>query len=135
MRSAGSRLILLLCVACLASAACASSKAPGAAGTWAGNAPAAGDAGRSIRLELRSDGTATMTTESHGKEASITDLGTWRQDGGEVKFQIEGAGGAKSGEPMTWERKGASLKPKSWNKSLYGAAGVILMLSGEDTPK
>jgi len=132
MRSAGSRLILLLC---LASAACASSKAPGAAGTWAGNSPAAGDAGRSIRLELRPDGTATMTTESRGKGASIVDLGTWRQDGGEVKFQIEGAGGEKSGEPMTWERKGASLKPKSWNKSLYGSAGVILMLSGEDTPK
>jgi len=90
-------------------------------GSYQGVSPAASGGGeRFVRVTLREDGSAALsTTFSGGRSEDALALGKWKNDGGTIEVQLE----EPRAERMVFRRAGNDLLPREWDRALWGDAG------------
>ena len=93
-------------------------KAPAAAGVYETSLPAGEGPARTVTLNLRAGGQATLVSTVEGK-SPIGQKGTWKQTGSEVRVELESG-------PFVWVVGANGLTPKLWNRREWGSVGVPL---------
>jgi hypothetical protein len=94
----------------------------GAAGIYEAALPAADAASRTVTLNLRPGGTATLVTSFEGKGMPISKQGSWSQNAAEVRVDF-------NGKLTVWTVGVNGLTPKSWDRKEWGAFGLALRRS------
>jgi hypothetical protein len=96
-------------------AACATTQAPG---TYEAVLPAAGDGGeRHIRVTLRSNGEAALSSAFSQQPSRFLAQGTWKQDDRRITLDLN------DGKPMVFQLAGDQLIAKDWDRSRWGEKG------------
>ena len=90
-------------------------------GSYQGVLPAASGGGeRFVRVTLKEDGSAALSTTFSGGGAEGTlALGKWKNDGGTIDIQLE----EPRAERMVFRRAGNDLLPREWDRTVWGDAG------------
>ncbi len=96
----------------------------GFVGVYAGHVPAASSSARAITLELRSDGRAQLVSVYLGRGLRA-ERGRWSAAGDTLRVEWEPADREPAGMPSEWLRAGAQLLPVSWERSVWGDAGLL----------
>jgi hypothetical protein len=94
-----------------------------AAGLYEATLKSASGSGRTVTLNLRADGSATLVSVYSGKAQPIARRGRWVQTGADVRVDFEHGGPADS---MVWTLGANGLTPKSWNRKEWGLVGLLL---------
>jgi hypothetical protein len=96
-------------------AACATTDIPG---TYEAIRPAANDGGeRHVRVTLRTDGTAAVSSAlSQRPDRSLVE-GTWEGTGRRIALTLEGR------KTMAFELAGDQLVAREWDRAAWGEAG------------
>lgn len=97
-------------------------KPPDAAGVYETSLPAADGLERTVTLNLRPGGQATLVAAVEGKDP-VGQKGTWKQTGSEVRVELESG-------PFVWIVGANGLTPKLWNRQQWGSVGVPLRRTG-----
>jgi len=98
-------------------AACATTDV---AGTYEAVLPAASGGGeRHIRVTLRPDGFAAVSSAFSGRPSRFLAEGAWESAGSEVTVNLGGERPAR----MVFRRAGDQLIAREWDRSLWGEAG------------
>lgn len=95
---------------------------PSAAGVYEAVLPAASASFRTVTLNLRTGGAATMITTFEGKGAPVARQGAWSQTGADVRVDLDG-------DLMVWTLGANGLTPRSWDRKQWGSFGVPLRRS------
>jgi hypothetical protein len=95
-----------------------------ATGNYETRLSAAEVSGRTIKLSLRQDGTATLSTEMTGRGRPLVDSARWNQKDDVVMLQLLGRDGRATGTPLIWTIVGEHLVPKFWDRFRYGSGGL-----------
>jgi hypothetical protein len=94
-----------------------------AAGMYEVTLPVADASSRTITLNLRRDGSATLISVFGGKRQPIARRGKWVQTGADVRVDFEHAGPS---DAMVWTLGANGLTPKAWNRNEWGVIGLPL---------
>lgn len=99
-----------------------------AAGIYEARFPAADSPGRTITLNLRGDGSATLITAFDGRDP-IARRGQWKQTDAVIRLDLE-----SPPDTLVWTLTADGLTPRSWNKATYGATGLTLHRAQAQVP-
>jgi hypothetical protein len=91
----------------------------GAAGLYEAILPAADAPGRTVTLNLRPGGVATLITTFDGKGMPIAKQGKWSQTGADVRVEL-------GNNVMSWTFGANGLTPKTWDRKEWGSTGLPL---------
>jgi hypothetical protein len=96
-------------------------------GSYQGVLPAASGGGeRFVRVTLKEDGSAALsTTFSGGRPEGTLALGKWKNDAGTIEIQLE----EPRAERMVFRRAGNDLLPREWDRTIWGDAGPGVLTS------
>jgi hypothetical protein len=92
---------------------------PRAPGLYEASFPAAGAPGRTVTLNLRPGGVATLVTSFEDKRMPIAKQGSWSQTGADVRVDL-------GGRLMVWTFGANGLTPRSWDRKEWGSSGLQL---------
>jgi hypothetical protein len=96
-------------------AACATTQAPG---TYEVILPAASDAGeRHVRVTLKSNGEAALSSAFSRQPGRFLALGTWQQNGARITLDLQ------EQQPFVFQLAGDQLVAKEWDRSRWGEKG------------
>ena len=112
MRKIGSVPVFLVFL--LLAAGCATD----VAGIYENVLPAASGGGqRHIRVTLRPDGFAAVTSAFTGRPSRFLAEGNWQRDGWRITVTLEDK------ETMVFQHAGEELVAREWNRAVWGDAG------------
>jgi hypothetical protein len=98
-------------------AACAGSGNPG---IYEAVLPAAGGGGeRHVRVTLKPDGSAALSSAFSGRPSRFLAEGSWQEDGREITVNL---GGARP-ERIVFHRAGDFLSAREWDRVTWGEKG------------
>lgn len=126
-----SRTVMALAGAAALAAGCGGSGGEGPApreftGSWVSDTlPTIAGPGRVVRLEMRADTQAALSTEFIGR-GTVFLPGFWHARGDEMTLQPVDLQQRPNALPLVWRLKGGRLVPVRWNKELYGESGIPL---------
>jgi hypothetical protein len=95
------------------------SAVPRAAGLYEAMLPAADGPGRTVTLNLRPGGVATLVTTFDDKRMPVAKQGAWSQTGADVRVDL-------GGTVMVWTFGANGLTPRSWDRKEWGSTGLPL---------
>jgi hypothetical protein len=96
-------------------AACATNQAPG---TYEAILPAASGGGeRHVRVTLKHNGEAALSSAFSDRASRFLAQGTWKQDGNRVTMNLD------KQKHLVFQLAGNQLHPKEWDPSLWGEKG------------
>jgi hypothetical protein len=94
-----------------------------AVGMYEVTLPSADASTRTITLNLRRDGSATLISVHTGKRQPIARRGKWVQTAADVRVEFEHGGPS---DAMVWTLGANGLTPKAWNRNEWGVIGLPL---------
>lgn len=107
----------------------------GLAGTYATTLPAADTPGRAITVELKPDGTASMSTNYMNGEPIVVETGTWKENGdgtATVTFTHVENNELATPDVLTFtQQPDGSLAATAYDLEAYGTEGLTLQKSGD----
>lgn len=71
---------------------------------------------RTVRVTLKPDGFAALSSAFTGRPSRFLAEGTWAEEGRRLRLKLEG-------ETMEFERRGADLYPRDWDRARWGEQG------------
>jgi hypothetical protein len=95
------------------------SAVPRAAGLYEASLPASDAPGRTVTLNLRPGGIATLVTTFEDKRMPIAKQGSWSQTGADVRVDL-------GDRVMVWTFGANGLTPRSWDRKEWGYTGLPL---------
>lgn len=98
-----------------------------AVGVYEARVPASTTPAKKIAVDLRHDGSATMSTEYVGKGRPTVDRARWNQKDDVVLVQVLEQDGKPAGHPLIWTLVGERLIPRYWDFERYGSNGFTLL--------
>jgi hypothetical protein len=98
-----------------------------AVGVYEARVPASITPAKKIAVDLRHDGSATMSTEYVGKGRPTVNRARWNQKDDVVLLQVLEQDGKAAGHPLIWTLVGDRLVPKYWDFERYGSNGFTLL--------
>jgi hypothetical protein len=81
--------------------------------------PGAGE--RSVRVTLKPDGFAALSSSSTGGASRFFSEGTWVEEGGRIRMSLEK-------QTLVFQRRGDELVAREWDRGLWGEGGPGLLL-------
>jgi len=95
-------------------------------GVWVSDTlPALASPGRVVRLEVRADTQAALSTEFI-RRGTVFVSGFWRARGSEFTLQPVDLALRPNALPLVWRLEDGRLVPVRWNRDVYGEAGIPL---------
>ena len=91
-------------------------------GIYQGHAPAADAARRQFTLNLKTDGTAVLTTLFIGK-GRASERGRWSLSGRQITLSFDPIGPNGPPRPITFRYHHRKLSPVTWDTGEWGSAG------------
>lgn len=89
-------------------------------GSYQGVLPAASGGERYVRITLKEDGSAALSTTFSGAgPAGALAVGRWKREDGTIEVELE----EPRAERMVFRRAGNDLLPREWDRTVWGDAG------------
>lgn len=89
-------------------------------GSYEGVSPAASGGERYVRVTLKDDGSAALSTMFSGAgPAGALAVGKWQREDGTIEIQLE----EPRAQRMVFRRAGNDLLPREWDRTVWGDAG------------
>jgi len=82
---------------------------------------------RPVKVIFRADSSALFSTEYPGPRV-VNQRGRWSLEGVYVRLIVLAENGQPAGQPFIWAIRDSALAPVTWDRNLYGAAGLPLLL-------
>lgn len=98
---------------CLAAAACSTTQAPG---TYAAVLPAADAGERHLRVTLKPDGSAALSSSLSERPNRLLAEGTWLRDGNRITLTL-------NQKQLVFQLAGDQLIAKEWDRAEWGEKG------------
>ena len=76
---------------------------------------------RTVRVTLKPDGFAALSTMFTGRPSRSLAEGTWVEEGGRIRLTVEG-------QTVVFQRRGDELVAREWDRSVWGQDGPGALL-------